>query len=150
MLRYENRSKIHNLFGFYSFLPFFDVLPLTVYPTVPANTRNAPLQSILHVTSEPSNNTTLSTKETALRTTRTSVTVSAGTRVVRRLTPAVQRSCVNVLARSTGSTAGSVNRAAIRGTDNVVTRACEANSALACTERSWRMEKNKGKERKCR
>src|SRR6266852_7766201 len=128
--------KIDENARFYSLLSFFDVLPLTVYPTVPANTKKAPLQSMPHVTSEPSNRTTLSTKETALRTTRTSVTVSAGTRVVRRLTPAVQRSCVNVLAKRTGSTAGKVNWAAARGTVNVDARACDASSALACTVRS--------------
>lgn len=137
-LRRENAEmpKTDQNSRFYSFLSFFEVLPLTVYPTVPANTRKAPLQSMLHVTSEPSNSTTLSTKETALRTTRTRVTVSAGTRVVRRLTPAVQRSCVNVLARSAGSTAGKVNWAAARGTENVDVRACDASSALACTVRS--------------
>src|SRR6266478_3188866 len=133
MLRCEKRTE-NTLF--YTFFSFFDDVPLTAYPTVPANTRNAPLQSMLHVTSEPSKSTTLSTKETALRTTRTSVTVSAGTRVVRRLTPAVQRSCVNVLARSAGNTAGNVSCAVVRGTENVDARACDVSSALTCTVRS--------------
>ena len=106
----------HHLNILYSSSHFpIGALPLTVYVTVPVKTRNAPPHSTPHVTFAPSNNSTLSTRETALGTTRTSVTVSVGARVVRRLTPATQRSCVKVLVNSAGSTVSRVIRATTRG-----------------------------------